>query len=373
MAGRLSRTYLIADARERVVIPLIEEEIRDHAFVVKQVTTADYLVCIHRRGSSGPPSVLAAFERKTLADFAASFRDGRHKNTEKLLALRSTTGCGLYYLVEGPAFPDASVSFGGISYGRILSAMTMLMVSDGIFVVQTENARGSARRLGDFLRTFDACCAERGCRKPAPRLLGARLEDDEGKEDTEDIEPEGRAGRAGRAEQEEPGDLAGRESIAGLAGLAEELDELGELEVPGILTARAQETDEEAAVCVWSQLHGVSVATGGALVRAFSVAELPTLPLDRIGAVRTSTGRRLSGAALASLMAARTGSTEHAVMLVSGLRGITPRIAAAILEATGVSRGCARTLPRRWRPCASRRNRGACSSARRARLVYSAS
>lgn len=331
MAGRLSRTYLIADARERVVIPFIEAEISDHAFVVKQVTTADYLVCIHRRGSSGPPEVLAAFERKTLADFAASFRDGRHKNTEKMISLRSATGCGLYYLVEGPAFPDASMSFGGISYGRILSAMTRLMVSDGIFVVQTENARGSARRLGDFLRTLDACCAERGCRQPAPRLLAARpeVEGTEGKEDTEDTEPEGRAGRAGRAEQEEPEELAGR------AGLEEELDELGELEVPDILTARAQETDEEAAVCVWSQLHGVSVVIGGALVRAFSVAELPTLPLDRIGMVRTPTGRSLSGAALASILAARAGSTEHAVRLVSGLRGVTPRTAAAILEATG--------------------------------------
>jgi len=327
----LSRTYLIADARERAVIPFIEEEIRDHAFVVKQVTTADYLVCIHRRGSSGPPEVLAALERKTLADFAASFRDGRHRNTEKLLALRSATGCWLCYIVEGPAFPDASVSFGGIPYTNILAAMTRLMVSDGIFVVQTENARGSARRLGDFLRTLDACCAERGCRKPAPRLLAARpeVEGAEGKEDTEDTEPEGRAGRAGRAEQEEPEELAGR------AGLEEELDELGELEVPDILTARAQETDEEAAVCVWSQLHGVSVATGGALVRAFSVADLPTLPLDRIGMVRTPTGRSLSGAALASILAARAGSMEHAVRLVSGLRGVTPHMAAAILEATG--------------------------------------
>ena len=330
----MSRTYLIADARERAVIPYIEEEIREFAFIVKQVTTADYLVCIHRRGSSGPPEVLAALERKTLADFAASFRDGRHRNTEKLLALRSATGCGLCYIVEGPAFPDASAMFGGISYGRILSAMTRLMVSDGIFVVQTENARGSARRLGDFLRTLDACCAERGCRKPAPRLLAARpeVEGTEGTEDTEDTEPEG---RAGRAEQEEPEELAGRESIAGRAGL-EELDELGELEVPDILTARAQETDEEAAVCVWSQLHGVSVATGGALVRAFSVAELPTLPLDRIGAVRTSTGRSLSGAALASIMAAARGvDGARGEARLGATRSHAAHMAAAILEATG--------------------------------------
>ncbi len=329
----MSRTYLIADARERAVIPYLEEQIRDHAFVVKQVTTADYLVCIHRRGSSAQPSVLAAFERKTLADFAASFRDGRHENTKKLIALRAATGCGIYYLVEGPAYPDASAMFGGIPYGNILAAMTMLMVSDGIFVVQTENARGSARRLGDFLRTLDGCSAERACRaNPVPRLRAIRLEAEgteevEGTEETErteteDTETESRAG------------LAGREELAELAE-QEELEELDELAVPDILTARAQETDEEAAVCVWSRLHGVSVVIGGALVRAFSVADLPTLVPDRIAAVRTSTGRCLSGAAIASLLAARAGSTEHAVILVSGLRGVTPSMAAAILEATG--------------------------------------
>jgi hypothetical protein len=77
------------------------------------------------------------------------------------------------------------------------------------------------------------------------------------------------------------------------------------------------------------------VAIGGALVREFSVADLPTLVPDRIAAVRTPTGRSLGGAAIASILAARAGSTEHAVILVSGLRGVTPSMAAAILEATG--------------------------------------
>jgi acetylglutamate kinase len=41
----VSRTYLIADARERAVIPFLEAEFHAHAFIVRQVTTADYLVC----------------------------------------------------------------------------------------------------------------------------------------------------------------------------------------------------------------------------------------------------------------------------------------------------------------------------------------
>ena len=49
--ARVRRTYLIADAREGAVVPFIESEFREYAFVVKQVTTADYLIC--RRTKAG--------------------------------------------------------------------------------------------------------------------------------------------------------------------------------------------------------------------------------------------------------------------------------------------------------------------------------
>ena len=78
MAKRLSRTFLVADARERAVIPFIESEFQHHEFFIKQVTTADYLIC--RQPPDGEAVVLAAFERKSHADFAASFKDGRHKS-----------------------------------------------------------------------------------------------------------------------------------------------------------------------------------------------------------------------------------------------------------------------------------------------------
>ena len=124
---RMTMTYLIADARERAVIPFIETEFKDYAYIVKQVTTADYLICrasgSGASGSSGAVEadrreegeaveaapaqaqgavVLAAIERKSHEDFAASFKDGRHDNIKKLLALRGGTGCKLFYFVEGP-------------------------------------------------------------------------------------------------------------------------------------------------------------------------------------------------------------------------------------------------------------------------------
>ncbi len=285
---------MVADARERAVLPFIEAEFQAHAFVVKQVTTADYLICRHgaveavkaveaaEAAEAVEAVVLAAVERKTHADFAASFKDGRHENIKKMLALRAATGCKLYYFVEGPAFPATAVRFGGIPFGNILAAMTRMMVCDDIFVVQTESAAHSARRLADFVRAFDAT-ALRGA-TPAAACLA----------------------------------------------------------VPGVLTARADETDGEAAVCMWARLAGVSVVTGKALTRAFTVAELAAREVtpEQVRAVRTETGRPINQEAAESLLGVRDGS--HAVLLVSGLRGITPAVARLLLDATGgLARLCA--------------------------------
>ena len=86
----VSTTFLVVDARERAVIPFIESEFKVHAFAIKQVTTADYVICRQPRDGESP-IVLAAIERKTHADFAASFKDGRFHNVHKMRALRAAT------------------------------------------------------------------------------------------------------------------------------------------------------------------------------------------------------------------------------------------------------------------------------------------
>jgi ERCC4-type nuclease len=286
--AKLSGTYLIADARERAVIPFIEQEFREHAFLIKQVTTADYLICKQEAanetaeaGQNAAPGtvLLCAIERKSHEDFAASFKDGRHDNVRKLIALRAATGCALFYFVEGPAFPDPKQRFSGIPFANILAAMTRLMVSDGIFVVQTECAAHSAQRLLDFVRAFDSA--------PAPAVA---------------------------------------HDATALC-----------LAVPEILTRRAKESDREAAVCMWSRLDGVSVTIGTLLSKAVSVAELAARAVgpDEILALRTENARPINKEAVASLLGLRDGSIEIAVSLLSGLRGITPPVARVLLEACG--------------------------------------
>ena len=274
---RVRGTYLIADARERAVIPFIEAELKQHDFVVKQVTTADYLICATPAPDAHEPIVLAAIERKSHADFSASFKDGRHQNIEKMIALRAATGCKLYYFVEGPAFPCTTTRFCGIPFGNILAAMTKMMVCDDIFVVHTENEAHSARRLADFVRAFDSARPMMLCATNAAPV------------------------------------------------------------VPSILTARAEETDAEAVACMWAQLSGISVAIGKILARAFSVAELSacTVTPDQIASLTTATGRRINKEAVESLVAVREGSLEAAVKLVSGIRNITPPVAKLLVETSG--------------------------------------
>jgi hypothetical protein len=292
--ARLSRTYLIADARERAVIPFIETEFQEHAFTVKQVTTADYIIC---RSEAAGAVVLAAIERKSHADFSASFKDGRHDNIAKMTALRAATGCTLLYFVEGPAFLSPKTNVGGIPFGNIIAAMTKMMVCDGIFVVQTENEAHTAKRLLDFVRAFDAA--------PVPAPL----------QPSTGIEP---------------------------------------CPVPDVLTARAEETDDEAAVLVWARLDGISVTTAKILTHAFSVAELSSqsVTVDRIRALRSETGRSIGKDAVESLLHVRSEASAGphgpdgphgphrprdpvSVKLVSGIKNITPAIATQLLDATG--------------------------------------
>jgi ERCC4-type nuclease len=302
----VSATYLIADARERAVIPFIETEFKDHAFLVKQVTTADYLICrafgsgassagaSSESGASSASSaapaqapaqaqgavVLAAIERKSHEDFAASFKDGRHDNIKKLLALRAATGCKLFYFVEGPL--NGLRRIGGIPFENILAAMTMMMVCDGIFVVQTESAAGSAKRLADFVRAFDKQPRDQGQGPFVP-------------------------------------------------------------EIPDILTAREEETDLQAVVCMWASLGGISVVTGATIARAFTVAELAAQEVtpEQIRELKTDghgrpvrPSRPINKEAVASLLAVRSGSLELAVKLVSGIRNISPEVARLLLGAT---------------------------------------
>jgi ERCC4-type nuclease len=323
-AGNGPRTYLVVDARERGVIPFVAAELRGGSYVVKQVTTADYLIC--QQGGGGAPRVLAAIERKTHEDFAASFKDGRYENVKKMRALRAATGCLLFYFIEGAAFPSPGRRFAGIPFGNILAAVTKLMVRDGVFIVQTEDERHSAKRLADFLRVFET---------ETPYGAGPAAGADPGGGDGgESGSGGGESGSGGGESGSGGGESGGGESGGGESGGD---GGRGDLTVPDILMARVAQTDGEAAVDVWARLRGVSVVLGKILTQSFTVADLAAQKVspEQIRTMKTATGRTINKDAVASLLAVRAGKVEHAVKLVSGLRNITPATASVLLEAVG--------------------------------------
>jgi len=339
----VSSTYLIVDARERAVIPFIETELQSHAFVVKQVTTADYLICRHRP-EERESRVIAAIERKTHEDFAASFKDARCENINKLRALRAATGCQLYYFIEGPAFPSPNRRFARIPFSCILASITKLMVRDGVFIVQTENESHTAKRLADLLRVFDS--VENPYGGSGAPVGGSGNPDGNGASGN----PDGDGGSGDPDGDGASGDPDGNGASGDPDGNGASGDPDGPplaLTVPDILTARVEQLDDEAAIGMWVRLRGISVVLGKILTREFTVAELVTQRVtpDQIRALRTATGRPVNKDAVASLLAVRAGVRDAEVKLLSGLRNITPAVAGVILEvAGGLSRLCAQPV-----------------------------
>ena len=335
------RHYLIADARERAIAPFLTTALgAERLLANRQVNTGDYLVCARPRAivsvaaaastdtvartDSDVPGlrVRACIERKTLADFAASFKDGRHANLQKMRDLRARTGCQLYYIVEGPAFPSPGRRFARIPYASILAAITHMMVRDSIMVVQTENEAHTARRLVDLLDAFDRFDSD--CGAPTAVAGGAPAAVVGGAPATE----------AGGAPPVEPA--------------------VGELAIPEGLTGRIEVPDDEAVAALWARLHGVSLLQGKIISAQFSVAGLVSgrVPAARIQSLKTATGRAAHPRAIASLRAvAAAGAAgaaaapDVAVRIVSGLRGVTPAAAALLLAAAGGLRQLATAAP----------------------------
>ena len=276
--------YLVADTRERHVHALLKTVFDQggKSFTVAQINTGDYLIC--RRLAGAPPEILAVIERKTHKDFAASLHDNRYANRHKMLDLRDRTGCQLYFFVEGKAFPRPTSRVGRVPYRSILSAMTNLMVRDGISIVQTANQMHTAQRLYEFVAAFD--------KTPVPYRAPAA-----------------------------PGGQSLPRSDSGAL-------------VPAELTGSIKKDDATLAIEMWACLAGVSVVTAQVLVAAYSVHDFISGRVTRedLRALRSPANRPLTKGALRSLEALRRGKKKEQIKILSGVPGISRGMAVMILD-----------------------------------------
>lgn len=141
------RATLDIDNRETLVLAHKEELSAIH-WEQKQLTIGDYIV---REG----PNIIAVIERKSLEDYAASIKDGRASNKDKMCALRAKTGCRVMYIIECPsAIPvDDSKKYGRIPFGCIRSSIYHLMLRDNIMIMWSSGTIGTARELVKFVRS----------------------------------------------------------------------------------------------------------------------------------------------------------------------------------------------------------------------------
>lgn len=149
-------SYLLhVDQRERSVFNTYGFKCE---YVIEQLVVGDYVITCGNR-------IKAVFERKTLKDYGASIKDGRTQNVEKLLDLRVKSGCDIYYIIEGPAFPSITTEYAGIPYRNIASSIRNLQVRYGINIIRTPSESGTAEELENIVHTYST--VEGAMEKPA--------------------------------------------------------------------------------------------------------------------------------------------------------------------------------------------------------------
>lgn len=139
---------LHVDDRERAVSEYLKMTNRK----VERLTCGDYAI-VYNNGTI--QRIVDIIERKTLEDYAASIKDGRLSNMEKLLEARAHTGCNIKLIIEGPAFPDDETVFGGIPYKSIAASILNMQVRYNIIVLYTKSQYGTAIKLEKLVASYE--------------------------------------------------------------------------------------------------------------------------------------------------------------------------------------------------------------------------
>ena len=270
---------LVCDTRENAVTRHTDE-LSQITLARAQMTTGDYSV------NSPTGQILVIIERKSLADYGASFKDGRHDNKNKLIDLRAITGCRIMYIIEGPAFPDPRDTFSRIAYANIESSIFHLMIADGITILRTQDTLDTARTLVRFVRSMDTLYNRVG-----DTMLN-------------DVKPA----------TTQPTDIDAIE----------------------LLTARKTPSDAEVARKMWSCFPGITVETASEYMRHWSVADIVRrrISIDAISKFKTANGRTITTKAYQGLT---NIDKRLEIRLLSVVPGISTVIATTLLEKTSLS------------------------------------
>lgn len=277
--------YIIADARERYVIPALQSKLGDR-LVTEQIHTGDYLLC--RRSAGGEPEIVAVFERKTAGDFLSSLSDGRYNDSKhtqrgKMLQMRDACGCQLYYIIESNT--TISKDARGGKYAAIATAMITLPLANGIHVVQTKNEEATAQLLCDYCTSLDKISS--------------------------------------------PYQYPMSEAAAAAPTLAEGAAQA----VPACVSGSYEVPDSELMLNIWSSLPGIASVSARVLLGSSSLRQLAEGKTNP-GELRTPTNRAFPKKAQTTLRKIIEGDISLDIKLLAAFPGLSTKTAAEILEQT---------------------------------------
>lgn len=139
---------IIIDDREQSIIPLFNAFAKPSAdFKVSRINYGDYAVMYKKH-------IIMLIERKTWKDLAASIKDGRKHNVEKLLKMKCDTGCKLFYLIEGNPIPKSTTKFARIPCKNLKAHLDHLMFRDDIHIIYSKNKQNTVYRIFEIVRNY---------------------------------------------------------------------------------------------------------------------------------------------------------------------------------------------------------------------------
>jgi ERCC4-type nuclease len=141
---------LVIDDRERLVIPHFKEDYENVGIEieVKRLQIGDYMVL------SEDDKILFIIERKSWTDLAASIKDGRKININKLKECGAVNKCKVLYLLEGKARYVANKRFSHIPFKNLQSHIDHLIIRDNVYMIHSNDEQDSAVRLIEFVTNF---------------------------------------------------------------------------------------------------------------------------------------------------------------------------------------------------------------------------
>jgi len=295
---------LVVDDRERAVFKAIENTKTNHK--IERITVGDYALI-----DLETDRIIAVFERKTLCDFGASLKDGRHANRQKMLALRAETGCAVFYIIEGNAFPSARSFFSGIAYKNIESACFHMMVSEQIMFMYSKNADHTAELLARFVTSMaNLKATEQATARATARALTRSLT---------------------KAISEADSNLVDCSADCQLetdctTGAAE-----------AALKMVVVRSDIDVLRTIWSVFRGVSVVTADMLIGSFTIVDILSSTKPQLEEWRSPDNRRIAKNVIKSLTCMSPLVQQK---LIAAVPGVSMATAKELLQ----SAGCAASL-----------------------------